>query len=50
MSKNLDAMIERKKLVRQGGDEAEQCAEEILEEVLEAGGLTTLEVYALMAH
>ena len=30
MSKNLDAMIERKKLVRQGGDEAEQRAEEIL--------------------
>lgn len=49
-SANLQAMIRRKQLVRMGGDEAELRAEEILEQVLQAGGLTTAEVYALMVH
>lgn len=50
MSANLDAMIRRKALMRQGTPEAEQEAEEILEGVLQNGGLTTDEAYALMAY
>lgn len=50
MSENLKKMIQRKELVRKGTDEAEVRAEEILQSVLQSGGLTTDEVYALMAH
>lgn len=50
ISANMEAMIQRKDLLRQGSDEAEQEAEKILEKVLENGGLTTEEVYALMAY
>ena len=50
MSANLEAMIRRKALMRQGTPEAEQEAEEILEDVLHNGGLTTDEAYALMAY
>lgn len=50
MSKNLEAMILRKKLMRQGTPEAEAKADKILEVVERNGGLTTEEVYALMAH
>ena len=50
MSENLKKMIQRKELLRTGTDEAEERAEEILQAVLESGGLTTEEVYALMAH
>jgi hypothetical protein len=50
MSKNLKAMIKRKELLRLGTPEAEKKAEEILELVLQAGGLTTEEVYSLMAY
>jgi uncharacterized coiled-coil DUF342 family protein len=49
MSTNLDAMIKRKELVRQGTDEADAQAEQILEQVQQNGGLTTEEVYALQA-
>jgi len=50
MSTNLEKMIKRRELVRQGTDEADAQAEQILEEVQQNGGLTTEEVYALMAH
>lgn len=50
ISANMEAMIQRKELLRKGSDEAEQEAERILEKVLENGGLTTEEVYALMAY
>ena len=50
MSSNLEAMIRRKALLRLGTPEAEEEAEEILVEVERNGGLTTDEVYALMAH
>lgn len=50
MSENLKKMIQRKELIRKGTDEAEESAEEILQSVLQSGGLTTEEVYALMAH
>lgn len=50
MSGNLKTMIQRKELLRQGTDEAEEQAEELLQKVLENGGLTTEEVYALMAY
>jgi hypothetical protein len=50
MSTNLEKMIKRRELVRQGTDEADAQAERILEEVQQNGGLTTEEVYALMAH
>jgi hypothetical protein len=46
---NVKKMIRRKELLRQGGDENEEKAEAILEEVLQNGGLTTEEVYAVMA-
>lgn len=49
-SKNLVAMIERKKLVRQNTPEADAKAERILRAVEGNGGLTTDEVYALMVH
>jgi hypothetical protein len=49
-SPNLEAMIRRKALLREGSPEAEEQAEEILAEVERNGGLTTVEVYALMAH
>ena len=49
-SKNLVAMIERKKLVRQNTPEADTKAEQILRAVEGHGGLTTYEVYALMVH
>jgi len=49
MNTNLELMQYRKKLLRQGTDEAEELAEEILQRVLEDGGLSTEEVYALMA-
>lgn len=49
-SPNLEAMIRRKQLMRQGNAEAEIEAEAILEEVLRNGGLTTDESYALMAY
>ena len=50
MSNNLEAMIKRRELVRQGTDEADAQAEQILEEVQQNGGLTAEEVYALMAY
>lgn len=50
MSPNLQAMIKRKELVRQGTDEADAQAEEILAQVEQNGGLTTEEVYALQAY
>jgi hypothetical protein len=50
MSDNLKEMIRRKELLRKGTDEAEDEADRILQDVLENGGLTTEEVYALMAH
>lgn len=50
MSNNLKEMIRRKELLRTHGEEAEQEADEILEKVLQSGGLTTAEVYALMAY
>lgn len=49
-SKNLIAMIERKKLVRQNTPETDAKAERILIAVEGNGGLTTDEVYALMVH
>lgn len=48
-SKNLIAMIERKKLVRLNTPEADDKAERILKAVEESGGLTAEEVYSLMA-
>lgn len=48
-SKNFRAMVERKKLIRLGTPEAEQKADRILEIVERNGGLTTEEVYSLMA-
>jgi hypothetical protein len=50
MSTNLEKMIKRKELVRQGTEEADAQAEQILEQVQQDGGLTTEEIYALMAH
>jgi len=50
MSANLEAMILRKALLREGTRAAEEEADEILEEVERRGGLTTDEAYALMAH
>lgn len=50
MSENLEAMIYRKDLLRRGGDDNEELAEIILDEVEQSGGLTAEEVYALMAH
>jgi len=49
-AKNLKEMIRRKELLRKGSDEAEEEADQILRSVLENGGLTTEEIYALMAH
>jgi hypothetical protein len=49
-SKNLKAMIERKKLVRQDTPEAEEKAERILKAVEENGGLTSEEVFSLLAY
>jgi hypothetical protein len=43
-------MIHRKKLLRLGTEEALQEADEILDAVQRSGGLSTEEVYALMAH
>lgn len=50
MSENLKKMIQRKELIRKGTEEAEDRADDILQSVLQSGGLTTDEVYALMAH
>jgi hypothetical protein len=50
MTPNLKAMIKRKELIRKGTPEAEAKADKLLEAVERAGGLTTEEVYALMAH
>ena len=50
MSDNLKAMIQRKELMREGSPEAEAKADAIFEEVTQNGGLTTEEVYALMAY
>lgn len=50
MSANLDTMIQRKELLRQGTDEAEEQADVLLQQVLDNGGLTAEEVYALMAY
>ena len=50
MSSNLEAMIRRKALLREGTPAAEAEAEEILDEVMRRGGLTTDEAYALMAY
>ena len=46
---NVKKMIRRKELLRAGGDENEEMADAILEEVLQNGGLTAEEVYAVMA-
>jgi hypothetical protein len=43
-------MIKRKELIRQGTDEADEQAEMLLQQVLENGGLSTEDVYALMAY
>lgn len=50
MSENLKKMIQRRELLREGTDEAEEKAEAILQSVLKSGGLTAEEVYALMAY
>jgi hypothetical protein len=50
MSTNLETMIKRKELIRQGTDEADEQAEMLLQQVLENGGLSTEDVYALMAY
>jgi hypothetical protein len=47
---NLAEMIRRKEWLRLGTDEALEEAEEILDAVERRGGLSTAEVYALMAH
>jgi hypothetical protein len=49
MTPNLKAMIKRKELMRKGTPEAEAQADRLLEAVEKAGGLTTEEVYSLMA-
>jgi hypothetical protein len=49
-SKNFRAMVERKKLLRLGTPAAEEKADEILETVERNGGLTSEEVYSLMAY
>lgn len=49
-SKNFEEMVRRRELVRKGGDANEEEAERILVEVERNGGLTTEEVYALMAY
>jgi len=49
-SKNFEEMVRRKELVRKGGDANEAEAERILMKVERNGGLTTEEIYALMAH
>jgi len=46
---NVKKMIRRKELLWVGGDENEEMADAILEEVLQNGGLTTEEIYAVMA-
>jgi hypothetical protein len=48
-AENLKKMIRRKELLRQDPDGNEEQAEVILEEVLQNGGLTTDEIYAVMA-
>ncbi len=50
MTANLAAMIRRKQLLRLGTDEALEEAEAILCSVESSGGLSSEEVYALMAH
>jgi hypothetical protein len=50
MTPNLKAMIKRKELIRKGTPEAEEQADRLLEAVEKAGGLTTEEVYSLMAY
>jgi hypothetical protein len=46
---NVDKMIRRKELLWAGGDENEEMADAILEEVLQNGGLTAEGIYAVMA-
>ena len=46
---NVDKMIRRKELLREDPDGNEEIADAILEEVLQNGGLTTEEIYAVMA-
>lgn len=48
-SENVKKMIRRKELLRQDPEGNEEEADAILEEVLQNGGLTTEEVYAVMA-
>jgi hypothetical protein len=50
MSKNLKAMIERKRLIRLDSPEAEELAEKILKAVEQSGGLTREEVYILSVN
>ncbi len=50
MTTNLAEMIRRRGLLRLGTDEALEEAEQILEVVERSGGLSTAEVYGLMAH
>jgi hypothetical protein len=50
MSENLEIMKQRKELLRQGTEEAETQADILLQQVLDNGGLSTEEVYALMAY
>ena len=47
---NVDKMIRRKELLREDPDGNEEMADAILEEVLQNGGLTTEEIYAVMAN
>ena len=49
-SKNFKDLVRRKELVRKGGDANEAEAERILAKVERNGGLTTEEIYALMAY
>jgi len=49
-SGNLQKMIRRKELLREDPDGNEEMADAILEEVLQNGGLTTEEVYAVIAN
>lgn len=50
MSKNLKAMIERKRLIRSERPDAEELAERILKKVEKNGGLTREEVYILSVN
>lgn len=49
-SKNFQAMVKRKELIRSGSPEDEKKADVILRTVERNGGLTPEEIYALMVY